>query len=111
MERSLIVKFLDGSVKKLTIPENWTVTFSSFIPKMNERGHVHGSPSLRVYGPRKVQMGCFVGVESFRDERIVAEALNKSELDDLYWTPQMELDLAPRIEKGEVKKNKVPELF
>jgi len=108
--RTLICKFTDGSVKRVTFPANWTVTFSTFIPKMNERGFTHGQPSLRIYGPRKVQMGCLVGVDSFRDEQIEIESLNKSELEDLYWVPQMELDLAPVIEKGEVKRrrNKIP---
>jgi len=105
-KRTLIVKFDSGVIKRVTIPANWTVTFSTFIPKMNERGFSHGKPSLRIYGPRTVQMACLTDVESFRDESIEIEQLNKTDLEDLYWTPQIELDEAPLISKGEVKLRK-----
>ena len=110
--RTLIVKFGSGEVKKVVIPANWTVTFSTFIPKMNDRGFAHGTPSLRIYGPRKVQMGCLNDVQSFRDTTIQIESLNKTDLDDLYWTPQEELDEAPVMVRGEVtpRKGKAPKI-
>jgi uncharacterized protein YdeI (BOF family) len=51
-------------------------------------------------------MGCLNDVQSFRDTTIQIESLNKTDLDDLYWTPQEELDEAPVVIKGEVKKRK-----
>lgn len=83
--REILIEFENNNIKKIRIPIKWTVTFSSFIPKMNERGYSQGTPSLRIYGPNKTQMACFVGVRTFRDLRVEVKELNKSETDDLFW--------------------------
>jgi len=66
-----ILNLTNGSVRKIVIPENWTVTFGPAVPPdMKSSRYDKGAWALRIYAPKKQQRAIFTDVTSFRIDSI-----------------------------------------
>lgn len=69
-KRRLLLTMRDGTQKKITIPDDWKVTFGAMIPGQKESA---GRIALRLWSGtkgREIQHAVFCDVDSFRDMSI-----------------------------------------
>lgn len=63
----------DGKAKRITIPEEWKVTFGPLVPGAKDGTNGSSSTALRLWSGKKgaeIQHAVFTNVESFRDMSI-----------------------------------------
>lgn len=72
--RTLLVKTRRDGEFKVTVPDNWKITFSAFQPGRGQGFGEEGN-ALRMYEGNSQQRACFTGVTSFRDLSIKVEKL------------------------------------
>ena len=71
----------DGDQKRITIPDDWTVTFGALIPGQQTNS---GRLGLRFW-KGKQQKALFQGVKSFRDMSIVIEERRTTTKEETYY--------------------------
>ena len=67
-DKTYILTMRDGCTKKVTVPEEWKVTFGPLFP--GSRGESGGRVGIRFYEGKEKQRAVFVDVVEFRDESI-----------------------------------------
>lgn len=80
----LIMK--DGTKRKVTVPEDWKVTFGPLMPGSKDASHnSSAATALRFYTGKDRQKAVFTGVESFRDMSIgMEEEVVKTQAETFY---------------------------
>lgn len=74
MEKTtFLLTMKDGTLKKVTVPSDWKVTFGPLCPGSKGETNGYGSTSLRFYTGKDKQKAVFTQVESFRDMDIEIE--------------------------------------
>lgn len=81
MKTTYILQLRDGKERKVTVPNNWTLTFGPLVVGGRQRGEAVpsgsgvGGVALRFYedGKKENQRACFTDVISFRDASIMIE--------------------------------------
>lgn len=73
--KTYVLKLKDDSVKKVTVPASWKVTFGALVP--GSKDHNGSTTALRFYEGKDQQRACFVGVVEFRDSSL--EVLDRIE--------------------------------
>lgn len=70
-EATYVLTMKDGTIKKVTVPADWKVTFGSLVPgSKNHNENSSGTTALRFYAGASQQKACFVGVQEFRESNI-----------------------------------------
>lgn len=79
-----LLQMQDGTQKKVTVPEDWKVTFGPLTP--GGKGEPsHGAKALRFWTGKDKQRAVFTNVESFRDMSIpIEEKVVKSQSETYY---------------------------
>lgn len=106
--RTLLVK--DGSgMFKVTIPEDWKVTFGRLYGSSGPRDYGSSEMGLRIYETEAKQRAVFTGVQWFRDLSIPVDRLVVAESGTSSWTR----DENGSTESRSVKRTRksVPETF
>lgn len=68
--RTFITTLKDGTIRKVTVPATWKLTFGSVVPYAGQQGNNHGV-ALRFYEGNKENLRAVMcDVASFRDEGI-----------------------------------------
>lgn len=68
--KTYLLKMKTGKEQRITIPEDWKLTFGPLLPGQNS---INQRPALRIYETKEKQRACFNDVEWFRDEDIKVE--------------------------------------
>ena len=65
--KTYLVEFKNGAEKRITVPEEWKVTFGPCVAGGNSNGKFEMPLALRFYETKEKQRAIFTDVRSFRD--------------------------------------------